>query len=170
MPHHNILFLKQRIYEIGSALLYCLNTGTLRIPATIINVLSVDNYGNLYTLIQRPEYDLTEAEMQFPVLLKLYKKGKPFFMEIQGLAVLLNDGELFNQLMHQMGNECTRRMENIIIVKLKMETIYYYEWKQPSPGNGIKGLIAQFFQWIRRASSISFSLNLNTLALQQRIG
>lgn len=168
MSHHNILFLRQRIYEIGSALLYCLSSEVLRTPATIINVLSVDNYGNLYTLIQRPEYALGENEMKFPVLLKLYKKGIPFFMEIQGFAVLLNDSRLFNQLMHRKENDCAIKMENIIIVKLRMENIFYYEWKQPSSCSGIKGFITQFFQRIARTHPISFSMNLNSLILQHR--
>jgi hypothetical protein len=168
MPHHNILFLNQRIYEIGSALFYCMNTTIARIPATIINVLKVDEDGNLYTLIQRPEYKLTEDEMQFPALLKFYKKGKPFFVEVQGCATLLNDNGLLNHLMQWKGSGDALKKENIIIIKLKMENIRYYEWRQPLPRKGIKAFITQFYQWLLGMNPLSFSLNLSPVALQQQ--
>lgn len=167
MSHHNILFLNQRIYEIGSALFYCMNTTIARIPATIINVLKVDEAGNLYTLIQRPEYRLTEDEMQFPALLKFYKKGKPFFIEVQGHATLLDDNGLLNGLMHWKEGGDGLKKNNVIIIKLKMESIQYYEWKQPLLRKGIKGLITQFCQWLLGINLLSFSLNLRPAALQQ---
>ena len=170
MSHHNILFLNQRIYEIGSALFYCMNTTVARIPATIVNVLKVDESGDLYTLIQRPEYKLTEDEMHFPALLKFYKKGKPFFMEVQGYATLLNDNGLLNQLMHWNDNGNAVKKDNIIIIKLRMENIMYYEWKQPLPHTGIKGFITQFYQWLLGINPLSFSLNLRPVAFQQQAG
>ncbi|HRP57196.1 hypothetical protein [Agriterribacter sp.] len=168
MSHHNMLFLNQRIYEIGSALFYCMNTTIARIPATIINVLKIDEAGNLYTLIQRPEYSLTEDEMHFPALLKFYKKGKPFFMEVQGCATLLNDNGLLNQLMHWQESIDALKKENIIIIKLKMENIRYYEWKQPLPRKGIKGFITQVYQWLLGINPLSFSLNWRPVAVQQQ--
>ena len=170
MPHQNILFLNQRIYEIGSALFYCMNTTIARIPATIINVLKVDETGHLYTLIQRPEYHLTEDEMQFPALLKFYKKGKPFFMEVQGCATLLNDDGLLNHLMHWDGSGDALKKENIVIVELQMESIMYYEWTQPLPRKGLKGLITQSYRWLTGVNPLSFSINLRPVALQQQAG
>ena len=170
MPHQNMLFLNQRIYEIGSALFYCMNATAARIPATIINVLKIDESGHLYTMIQRPEFTLTEDEMQFPALLKFYKKGKPFFMEIQGCATLLNDNGLLGDLMHWQESGDDRKKDNIIIVKFKMENIVYYEWKPTLRRKGLKGLLTQFYQWLLGVNPLSFSINLRPVALQQQAG
>lgn len=160
MYPNNMAFLEQRIYEIGSALLYNLGNSSMQYSATIINALKVDERGYLYAIIQKPDRVMHTDEMMFPVRLKFYRKGKPFHIEVQGSALLIDDASMLNNLMHWKGEDVEGNISNAMIVKMKMEEISYYEWKQSSGYKGIKGLFKKCYQWLLGINPFSFSLHL----------
>ena len=131
MPHQNMIFMEQRMYEIGSALMYCFDSNNNKLATTIIYALKVSD-GNLYAIIQQQECRFFEKNMSFATELKFYKKGKPFYLDVLGQAVFLENVDELNLLLYGNKNEGLQNKENAVLVKVAIEHIQYHEWKQSS--------------------------------------
>lgn len=134
MPQHNILFMEQRIYEIGSALMYCFDNNNNKLPTSIIYTLKVSD-GNLYAIIQEHECRFFDRNVGFATELKFYKKGKPFYVDVLGKAFFQENVDELNQLMYSNQNDKLENKGNAVLVKIAIDHIQYHEWQQSSSWN-----------------------------------
>lgn len=162
MQQNNMLFLRKRIFEIGSALMSNESDAGYKFPTTIINALNVDENGNLYALLQQPERRFQQEDMVFPAQLKFYRKGKPFHMNVAGTAYLMNDVSLLNNLLNIEYSEKIANKQNAMVVKIKMEEIAYFEWKEDVN----HGWVKKWYQWLTGINLFSLKLKLHPPAIK----
>src|SRR5688572_5006106 len=78
IPDNNLEFIRTRIYDIRTALLYSLSDDIIKLPTSLISVLKVDDKGQIWFLMNRPQQAMEKDEQKFPARLQFYRKGKPF--------------------------------------------------------------------------------------------
>jgi len=131
--HSNLDFLRARIYEIKSALFGDSDKSDFKIPTSIISVLKVDNDGNLWFLINQPEYHIACYGFSFPANLSFYRKGVNFSLSVQGMASVVLDTSIINEITGVDEAEQKARMENLLLMKVGMQYVNYCEWAVRPP-------------------------------------
>ena len=128
-PDSNLFFIKDRISEIGSALLYNMSSDFVKLPCSIITILEADEKGHLWFFTNRPRQYMSSGEKSFPARLKFYRKGKPFFVEVSGHAIVSEDKNRIRRLAG-VENEITgNSFQNLMLVDLKIKKAEYHEPK-----------------------------------------
>jgi len=87
----NLHFIKDKIYEMHSAIMYNFSDEVIRLPNGIANVVKVDDEGQLWFICDQPAYQSEQYSGLFPVRLQFYRKGKLFHLEVSGPAEIVND-------------------------------------------------------------------------------
>ena len=155
MFHDNSLaFIKERISEIRSALIYSLSDELIKFPTSIISILKIDDDGQLWFFIKRPVAMLIDAEMKFPARLQFYRKGKPFYLNVDGWAGIDEDQQLINQFTDYMENKSSSvAMQNMMLVKLQITRAEYHEHKPlVSDRNFIKNGLRRLYDGMMKPS------------------
>ncbi len=91
-------FIQEKISELEQALLFSLTDDVLKLPTCVVNVLSVDELGQLWFVIPKPAQALHAFERVFPVKLDFFRKGRDFFLKVQGKAFIVTDPEELNNI------------------------------------------------------------------------
>ena len=154
---HNITFLQQRIQEIGSALFYSLSSAVLKFPTTIVNTLKVDEFGNIWFFINRPEQQLTEFDWEFPAKMQFYRKGKSYFLQIAGKACIVNDPEEVNSLQGLPEDTRLKAFKDMVLIKLKINVVQYHEYYHEQPKQSIW---QKMYNWLFAPAAPSGSYTL----------
>ena len=137
----NLSFLKERINEIKSAILYSLTNELVKVPVSIISILRIDENGSLWFFVKRPSQLMTENEKSFPAHLQFYRKGKPFYIHVSGLAIIAEEKKTISEFATVQPDTESTALQNIALIKLKMIKVEYYEQKkQPASHAVSKGL------------------------------
>jgi len=140
----NLFFIKDRITEIGSALLYSMSNELIKLPCSIITVLNADEDGHLWFFTKRPGQYMAQQEKSFPARLKFYRKGKPFFVEVSGHAVVTEEKEIINEFAGMQGSLADVAMQNLMLVKLKIKKAEYHEPKPVRHSNNFMLQLREF--------------------------
>jgi hypothetical protein len=130
MPHTDLHFLQEKIKNLKNALFFSQNTSLLRIATTIVSVLKVDDLGQLWFFVPRPQQALQEFDREFPVKMEFFKKGADFFLHVSGKAYIVNDPEEMNSLMHDDIRELAGN--HLVLIKVKMLKADYFENPKPA--------------------------------------
>lgn len=126
---NNLAFLKARINEIKSAILYNMTSELVRIPVSIISILRVDDCGSLWFFLKKPLQLMTGYEKSFPAHLQFYRKGKPFYIHVSGHAIVADEEEM-QKGFDMPGSEMeSTALQNLLLIKFKMIKVEYYEQK-----------------------------------------
>jgi|ADGO01.1.fsa_nt_gi hypothetical protein len=153
---HNIKFVQNRIQEIGSALFYSLSDAVLKFPTTIVNTLKVDEFGNIWFFVHRPEQQLTEFDWEFPAQMQFYRKGKSYFLQIAGKACIVNDPEEVNSLQGLPEDTRQKAISDMVLIKLKIGVVQYHEYCE---SQSKLNLWQKIYNWLFAAApSGSFTL------------
>ena len=141
---HNLSFIKNRIAEIRSALMFNQSTDPDKIPTSIVSVLEIDDAGNMWFLMNKPKR-FVDTESEFPAYLQFYRKGKPFYVQVSGDAGVVHDEELIKRFAE--GNEAG--MEEMMLIRVRMTLIEYHEQKtsvrSESIGTKVYNKLAEIF-------------------------
>ena len=117
----NLEFIRKKIYETRSAIMYNMSDSLTKIPNNIVTAVRVDEEGQLWFLSKRPKQPVTGYEHTFPAQLKLYRKGVLHFLEVNGEAMLVS------QALPERKN---RAASDAVLLKMKMTSIEYSEIDQ----------------------------------------
>ena len=142
-------FLQEKIQEIGSAIFFNLSDSVLRFPTSIVSTLKVDDYGFVWFLIQKPIQNLTEFEMEFPVRLDFFRKGKNYFLQVSGKAWVVNDPEEINTLEILPAEAMHPPMNEMVLVKVKIMKADYYETKTSDNTTWWQNAVNTITTWFR---------------------
>lgn len=125
-PQPRTMFLQRKIMDLQQALFFCDSDAVLKFPVTIINVLQVDEVGQVWFLLNRPAQDLKEFNNVFCAKLDFYKKGKEYYMHVRGKASIVADPEEMNHV-HVL-DEQTRALANssMVLIRMKVTDVRYY--------------------------------------------
>jgi len=125
LPHTDLQFLQQKIQELKNALFFSQNTSLLRIATTIVSVTKVDELGQMWFFVPRPQQALHEFDHEFPVKLEFFKKGKEFFLHVSGKAFIVTDPEEINGLVHEDIRELTGN--HLVLIRVRMLKADYFD-------------------------------------------
>ena len=115
----NLRLIRDKIYEMRSAIMYNLSDEVIRLPNCIINVVKVDDEGQLWFMYDKPLYRAEQYPGLFPARLQFYRKGISYHLEISGPA------EIANQFQHD-----SEPVGNRWLIKMKMKNITYTEARE----------------------------------------
>ena len=87
---YKLLFIKNKLQQIKSAVMYAANTNITRLPNDIVEFETIDEDGLLWFTAHVPRHWVKAYELHFPAKLIFYRKGIEYFVEINGTAVVVN--------------------------------------------------------------------------------
>ena len=121
----NLQFLQKKIQELKNALFFSQNTSLLRMSTTIVSILRVDELGQVWFFVSKPQQALHEFDREFPVKLEFFRKGKKFFLHLTGKAFIVTDPEEINCLVFDEIKE--RVADHMVLIKVRMTKADYFE-------------------------------------------
>jgi len=87
---YKLMFIKNKLEQIKSAVMYPTNGNVVRLPNDIVEFESVDDDGLLWFSAHGPRNWEKAYELHFPTKLIFYRKGCEYYVEITGTAVVVN--------------------------------------------------------------------------------
>jgi general stress protein 26 len=125
LPQSDLQFLREKIQELKNALFFSQNTSLLRIATTIVSVIKVDELGQMWFFVPRPQQALHEFDHEFPVKLEFFKKGKDYFLHVSGKAFIVTDPEEINGLVHEDIRE--QAGSHLVLIRVRMLKADYFD-------------------------------------------
>jgi hypothetical protein len=123
-----VLFLREKIMELGQALFFNDSDAVLKLPTSLINVLHVDEAGQVWFILRRPGQHINEFDKNLTARLEFYKKGKPFYLHITGKATIVADPEEINNISGISAEVKQQALDTMVLIKLVVFNIYYYSY------------------------------------------
>ncbi len=148
--NQQLSFLQEKIREIGSAIFFNLSNSVLKLPTSIVETVKVDDFGFVWFYIQKPRQDLREFDKEFPVRMDFFRKGKNYFLQVEGKAWMVNDPEEINTL-DNLSEEEKKKNAEMVLVKVKLLKAEYHETGiDPTAKNSWwQNAVSQVYTWIR---------------------
>jgi len=143
-----IHFLQDKIEDLRSALFFSLSNAVLKMPTTIVTTLKVDETGQIWFFVNRPTQYLHEFDKDFPARLDFFKKGKSFFLKINGKARIVDDPEEVNSLVSLPDEIRTQAMHQMVLVKLKIQHAEYFERETNDRMNWLQLTRSHLKKWL----------------------
>jgi general stress protein 26 len=142
-------FLQTKISDIRTALFSNESDAVLKLPTTVINAITVDDAGQIWFFISRPQQLLQEFDREFPAKLNFFKKGTPYFLHITGKAFIISDPEEINHLV-ELSDSVREEAINYrhILVKMRIQKADYFERQQRNTSAGWSSMISKMFSWL----------------------
>ena len=148
LPDSSIHFLQDKIEDLRSALFFSLSNAVLKMPTTIVTTLKVDEAGQIWFFVNRPAQYLHEFDKDFPARLDFFKKGKSFFLKINGKARIVDDPEEVNSLVSLPDEIRTKAMFQMVLVKLKIQHAEYFEKEPRERMNWVQVVKSYLKKWL----------------------
>ncbi len=114
----DLQLIREKIYQIRSALMYSMSNDLVKISNNIVSVLRVDDEGQLWFLCKKPHYPVEQCETSFPVRLVFYRKGISFYLEVSGKATIVKEE---NDLLESLQSDS--RTEKPVLVKMTVQNL-----------------------------------------------
>lgn len=128
-------FLREKINELRSALFFNTSNAVLKLPTCIISTLKMDEAGQVWFFVNRPEQYLHEFDREFPARLDFFRKGKRFFLHLTGKAYIVSDPEELNEIISVTDDVKQKAISHLVLIKFKIAAADYYE--RTVPGKSI---------------------------------
>jgi hypothetical protein len=138
--------LKEKITELQTALFYDLSNSVLKLPVCVINVLSVDDFGQIWFAIPFHFYHRKEFDREFLGDLHFFNKQKEFYLNIGGKAFLVHDPEELNHI-ESIPDELKKNVlaKELMLIKVKIRTADYFARKNQPAKKDYKHLLNQIY-------------------------
>jgi hypothetical protein len=159
MVQNNLEFLQSKIQELRSALFFNTSNAVLKLPTCIIHALRVDEAGQVWFFVNRPEQYLHEFDKAFPARLNFFKKGKFFDLQITGKAFIMTDPEELNEVVNVTDDVRRKAMNHQVLIKFKIIHAEFYD-RSAQTRTIARKVKTSFGKWIfgERTSHRPFSL------------
>ena len=121
-----IKFLQQKITELQTALFFTDSDAVLRIPTHVITAAEMDEAGQIWFFIPRPVQHIDAFDQDFPVKLDFFRKGKDFYLKIQGTASFVTSKKELKEI---VSAEIERKIENkeVVAIRVAIRNADYFE-------------------------------------------
>ncbi len=146
---YNFQFIRDRVNEVKTAIMYNSSNDLVKIPNDIVTVLKVDDEGQLWFLCRHPGMQVSECVESFPVRLHLYRKGVMFHLEVSGKATIVNKS--YYVLNGDFGNN---QYLKSVLIKMSMLQVEYTEPEaKPAPGK-LESFLKDGYRWLLRNAAL----------------
>lgn len=135
LPENQLNFFREKIQELRSALFFNTSNAVLKLPPCIISTLKVDEAGQVWFFVNRPEQYLHEFDKEFPARLNFFRKGKPFFLNLTGKAFIISDPEELNEIISLSDDVKQTAMAHMVLIKFNISSAQYDE--RPARGQSL---------------------------------
>ena len=125
LSQSDLQFLREKIQDLKHAIFFSQNTSLLRMATTIVTLSKMDELGQMWFFVPRPQQALQEFDREFPVRLEFFKKGRQFFLHVSGKAFIVTDPEEINGLVHDDIRE--QAADHRVLIKVRMLKADYFE-------------------------------------------
>ena len=132
--NNHLHFLQEKINEIKSALFFSESNDVRKLPVSIVNILKIDDEGQIWFYINTSLECLDTLKNGFPVHLDFFKKGKPFFLKVGGKGIIC-ESEIIND-------------KTMKLVKMKMVTAEYFEKEPAKQKNIFSSMLTNMYNWL----------------------
>lgn len=139
----SLAFIREKIYQIRSALMYSLSNELVKMPNNIVTILRMDEDGQLWFLCRRPQYAIDQVEQSFPARLVFYRKGISFFLEVSGKATIVNDENGFIPR-----QEADFNTEKPVLVRMNMKNLEYTGFEEKKRKTRFDGWMENSYKWL----------------------
>lgn len=142
-----VKFLQEKILELQSALFFPAIDSPLRIPTHVVTSAEADNEGHIWFVIAKPAQHIDAFEKEFPAKLDFFKKGKGFYLKIQGQAFIVTDA---NEAKGYISKDAAAKIkqQKAVAIKVKVQTANYFENAPKPSSNWIKNSGTQLYNWL----------------------
>ena len=134
LPANNLQFLKEKIEELHSALFFNTSNAVLKLPNSIVSALKVDDAGQIWFFVNRPEQYLHEFDKEFPAKLDFFRKGKWFYLHVTGKAFIVSDPEELYEVVNVTDDIRRTAMNHLVLIKFKIMNAEYFDQRIESNG------------------------------------
>jgi hypothetical protein len=146
-------FIEEKIRDLEYALFFSMSDAVLKTPTCVVKVLQTDQIGQLWFVIQQPSQFIHAIDKTFPVKLDFFRKGRNYYLKIQGIAYLVTDPEEINTV-DCLGENIKEeaRKNAMVIVRVKISHADYVE-KAPvksSARDVVKLVRNRVYNWFRQ--------------------
>ena len=144
-------FIQEKVIELENALFFSVSDSILKIPACVVKISQVDEFGQLWFAIPKPPQFIYEFDRTFPAKLDFFKKGRDFYLKVYGKAFIVTDPEEINSIeMIDEGLKSRTRSNEVILLKVKISQVDYSEktpTKSASPIGLLKTIKTNMYKW-----------------------
>ena len=134
---NNLQFIREKIYQLGSAIMYNTSEEKVRIPTNIIRAVKVDEEGQLWFTARRTSDWIRDYEQSFPARLRFYRKGVFYYMEVSGKASIIRE---------TYGADGA----SVVLMKMSLSEIEYTEPDIEKPKGRIERTFENIYKWMLR--------------------
>ncbi len=143
--NNDLVFLNEKIHEIGSALFFPDNRNHFRYPASIINIARIDAAGNLWFYVYQPWTSEEALQNGFPVTMDFFRKGKDFSIKVQGSATIHQELDKSLEVPQWMSSI---QSKDYLLVCVKMCSAEYFDYNQQSTISLFQKLKVSWQNWM----------------------
>jgi general stress protein 26 len=140
----NLQFIREKIYQVRSAVMYSMSNELVKIPNNIVTALKVDDEGQLWFLSKRPLQDVDQCERDFPARLLFYRKGIPFYLEVSGKATIVNNAFGIGK----SEDIAETKKEQPVLIKMSMKNLEYTEPAERRRKNRLELFLEESYKWL----------------------
>jgi len=147
MPTYlNLQTVQEKINELQTALFYDLSNSVLKIPVSVIQVLTLDELGQIWFAMPFQSHYSQDYNRDFLTELHFFRKGKDFYLNITGKAFLVLDPEEVNNL-YSVPDELKKKVQakELALLNVKIRTADYFVRKIYSEKKNYKEIFQQLF-------------------------
>jgi len=142
-------FLQNKITDIKTALFSNESEAVLKLPTTIVKALDVDEAGQIWFFVNKPQQFLQEFDKEFPAKLNFFQKEKDYFLHITGKAFIINDPEEITHLVSLSDEVRDIAINNRqVLVKMRVQQAEYFERHSKRTAAGLSSMINKIFSWL----------------------
>jgi hypothetical protein len=154
----SLLFLHEKINKLKTALFFDASSSVLKFPSSVINVMCVDDIGQVWFCMPSPVQSIDVFEKVFFCQLHFFSKGNNFYLNTTGIAHIVNDPEEVNSI-ECVDSDCKEQvfLKTQVLVKVQIENADYREYAKQTKREAKKmnnrhltGSLFLFGQFLRR--------------------
>ena len=148
---------REKLTALQTALFYDLSDSVLKLPVSVIKILTIDELGQIWFAMPVPFSSFRECNSNFLSELHFFRKGQDFYVNITGKAHTVSDPEeLNNTLEIPQGIKLHVVAGALTLVKVKIRTADYFERKCANATRDYKTTLSQFFTKLFRDSQENY--------------
>ncbi len=147
MRDTNLNEIREKIYQLRTAIMYSMSNDVCRLPNSIVNALKVDDHGKLWFICPRPLQKVSELEGYFPARLKFYHKGVLFHVEVSGRTQVVQE------------NYSGAAPVGYMLLCMEMNSIEYTEPYGKKEKSRIEHIVDKGYRWMLRHISLPVSIS-----------